>query len=102
MNFEKNTYAMVLNECLEALGLVLEYNLNDHPFHQHTVRVGEGCVLLGAKMGLEAKMLRQLYFAGLLHDVGKVSVPLDILNKRGKLTEEEFALVKKHTVHGSR
>ncbi|OHD65482.1 MAG: hypothetical protein A2176_13185 [Spirochaetes bacterium RBG_13_51_14] len=94
--------AMVLNECLESLGLVLEYNLKDYPLHQHAVRVGEGCALLGYKMGFDEKVLQHLYFAGLLHDVGKISIPLDILNKRESLTAEEFEIVKKHSVHGSR
>ncbi len=98
----KTTKSMVLNECLEALGLVLEYNLKDYPLHQHAIRVGEGCVLLGVKMGVDPKILQHLYFAGLLHDVGKISIPIDILNKREKLTEEEFRLVEKHPVHGSR
>jgi putative nucleotidyltransferase with HDIG domain len=93
---------MVLNECLEALGLVLEYNLKDHPLHQHTVRVAEGCVLIGAKLDFDRKTLQRMYFAGLLHDIGKISIPLEILRKRSALSAEEFQIVQNHSVEGSR
>jgi HD-GYP domain-containing protein (c-di-GMP phosphodiesterase class II) len=102
ISHKKRTKALLLNECLEVLGLALEYNLKDFPLHQHVIRVGEGCVLLGAKMGFDRLKIRNLYFAGLLHDVGKISIPLGILNKKESLTEEEFTIVKNHTVQGSR
>ncbi len=93
---------MIINECLEALALVLEFDTRDFPDHQHGRRVGEGCVLIGEKLGLDAATLQRLYYAGLLHDIGKISVDPRLLAKRGRLTEEEFAVVKQHTVHGSR
>ncbi len=99
---KKRTETMLLNNVLEALGLALEYNLNDFPQHQHAIRVGEGCVLLGVKSGLDRRNIRNLYFAGLLHDVGKISIPLSVLNKRGSLTDEEFAIMKQHSARGSK
>ncbi len=92
---------MIINETLEALALVLEYNNKDFPDHQHGRRVGEGCVLIGAKLGLSQKKMQQMYYAGLLHDIGKISIGSNLLAK-SNLTDEEFETIKKHTVHGSR
>jgi HD-GYP domain-containing protein (c-di-GMP phosphodiesterase class II) len=102
MKLKDSMKSKVLYECLEALGLVLEYNLKDHPLHQHAIRVAEGCVLIGNKVGFDQKNLQRIYFAGLLHDIGKISVPLEILQKRKKLTIDELEIVQKHSVFGSR
>jgi HD-GYP domain-containing protein (c-di-GMP phosphodiesterase class II) len=93
---------MIINECLEALALVLEFNTKDFPDHQHGRRVGEGCVLIGDKLGLPADALQKMYYAGLLHDIGKISVDPHLLAKKGGLTAEEFDIIKRHTVEGSR
>jgi len=93
---------MLLNQCLEALGLVLEFNTKDFLSHQHAIRVGEGCVLIGEKLGLESRVLQKMYYAGLLHDVGKISIDPKLLAKKGKLTDEEFEVIKEHTRQGSR
>jgi HD-GYP domain-containing protein (c-di-GMP phosphodiesterase class II) len=53
-------------------------------------------------MGLSADRRRNLEFAALLHDVGKVAIPKAIINKPGRLDPEEFALVKTHTIEGQR
>ncbi|MCP4155643.1 MAG: HD domain-containing protein [bacterium] len=96
------TRAMLLNQTLEALALVLEFNMKDHPSHQHAIRVGEGCVLIGEKMGISPSSLQKLYYAGLLHDVGKISVDSRLLAKKSSLSDEEFEIIKMHTIHGSR
>lgn len=92
----------ILNECLKALGLVLEFDLNDHPTHQHSVRVGESCVIIGDKLGLSRKSIQQLYFAGLIHDIGKIGVDINILRKKSSLTSNEFLAVQQHSVTGGR
>ena len=93
---------MILNECLEALALVLEFNQKDYPVHQHAIRVGEGCVLIGEKIGLNPQSIQRMYYAGLLHDVGKISIDQKLLAKKGYLSDEEFDIIKKHTIYGSR
>lgn len=93
---------MLLNQCLEALGLVLEFNTKDFLSHQHAIRVAEGCVLIGEKLGLGPRVLQKMYYAGLLHDVGKISIDPKLLAKKGKLSDEEFAIIKEHTQQGSR
>lgn len=92
----------ILNECLKALGLVLEFDLNDHPTHQHSVRVAECCVIIGDKIGLSQKKIQQLYFAGMIHDIGKIGIDINILRKKGPLTREEYIAVQQHSITGGR
>jgi putative nucleotidyltransferase with HDIG domain len=63
------------------------------------------CVLamgLAEWMGMGARDVRAFGVAGLLHDLGKVRIPLEVLNKRGKLTDDEREVMKNHTVEGAR
>ena len=50
--------------------------------------------------GSAEKTCERVYFAALLHDVGKIGVPLEIINKEGKLTDEEYEQIKQHSVLG--
>ena len=99
MDLDQN---LLLSQSLEALGLVLEYDLNDHTSHQHAVRVGESCALIAEKLGLPPERIQQIYYAGLIHDIGKIAIDINILRQNRKLTADEFAHVKKHPVIGSR
>ena len=47
-------------------------------------------------LGLDAEEVREVGLGGLLHDVGKMKIPNEILNKPGRLTQEEFAIMKSH------
>ena len=62
----------------------------------HSERVGMLARMTGAEMGLSPEELQELEWAGLLHDIGKIGIPESILNKPGKLTNEEFAVIKQH------
>jgi HD-GYP domain-containing protein (c-di-GMP phosphodiesterase class II) len=57
---------------------------------------------VGARLGLDAEQRRNLEFAALLHDVGKIVIPKEILNKPGKLDPQEWTIMKSHTVEGQR
>lgn len=70
--------------------------------YMHSVAVCALMVALAKQMGLNDADTRAAGFAGLLHDIGKMSIPLDVLNKPGKLTDEEFDLVKRHPEAGVR
>ncbi len=94
--------SMLLNECMESLALVIEFDMKDYPTHQHSIRVGEGSVLIGEKLGLEPSILQRMYYAGLLHDIGKISIDPKLLAKKGNLSDEEFEIIKNHTRNGSR
>ena len=66
----------------------------------HQQRVAELACLVGENMGLAADMVERLYLDGLLHDIGKVSIPRSILTKPGQLTREEWDLIRAHTRQG--
>jgi HD-GYP domain-containing protein (c-di-GMP phosphodiesterase class II) len=68
----------------------------------HSERVALLSRLLATQCGLDDAQVERIYMAGLLHDVGKIGVPERVLQKAGKLTDEEFALMKKHPEIGAR
>ncbi|MFB6344925.1 MAG: HD-GYP domain-containing protein [bacterium] len=66
----------------------------------HSRRVGQLGYVLGSRMGKDLETCRKIQYAGTLHDIGKIGVPDRILNKEGKLTDEEFEAIKEHPVRG--
>ena len=87
-------------EILERLALAAEYR--DDNTGQHTQRVGQMSALLARELGMPDSQVTLIGRAAGLHDVGKIGVPDSILLKFGKLTPEEFAVVKTHTTIGAR
>ena len=74
--------------------------ISDEYTFKHSVDVATMAMIIARKSGMPEKDIYQIGVAGLLHDVGKSRIPNEILNKAGKLTEEEFAVMKKHTLLG--
>lgn len=70
--------------------------------HRHSEGVSNIATELGMKMGMDVDGLRDLRRAGLLHDIGKLGIPNSILDKPGKLTDDEFGLIKRHPEFGQR
>jgi HD-GYP domain-containing protein (c-di-GMP phosphodiesterase class II) len=70
--------------------------------HKHSERVAAFGVRLARQLGFDSEGRAVVELSGLLHDVGKIGVPDAILNKPGKLTDEEFAQMRLHPVHGAR
>lgn len=66
----------------------------------HSDRVSEYSVLIGKRLGLPNSEIENLRLGGLLHDIGKIGISDSILTKNGKLTDEEYAEIKKHPVIG--
>lgn len=66
----------------------------------HVERVGAYSVEIGRKIGLSEADLQTLRTGGIVHDIGKVGIPDQVLNKPGKLTDEEFAIIKRHPLIG--
>jgi putative two-component system response regulator len=87
-------------EALERLALAAEFR--DDETGQHTQRVGVRSAMLAKAMGLSPDLVEQIRRAAPLHDVGKIGIPDAILRKPGKLTPEEFELMKTHTTIGAR
>ena len=63
--------------------------------------ISEFAVAVGEELGLPAPELRAVRMGALLHDVGKIGIPESILNKPGPLTDDEFTVMKRHTVIGA-
>lgn len=84
----------------DALVALSKLRRHDAYTFTHGVNVSVLAVAFGAALALDAGELRELGLAGLFHDLGKTGVPDAILNKPGRLTPEEFALVKSHPEHG--
>jgi len=67
---------------------------------EHSLRVSVMAVALGRELDLMEKELEDLGIAAMLHDVGKVNIPIEVLNKEGSLNKEEYELIKTHAAHG--
>jgi putative two-component system response regulator len=87
-------------EIIERLARAAEFR--DDNTGQHTERVGQMAALLARQAGLPDQQIALIRRAAPLHDVGKTGVPDTILLKLGRLTDEEFAVVKTHTAIGAR
>ncbi|MBN2268623.1 MAG: HD domain-containing phosphohydrolase [Acholeplasmataceae bacterium] len=66
----------------------------------HSERVSQYCMKIGENLKLNADELEELKMAGMLHDIGKIAIPDSILDKPGKLTDEEWIIMKQHTLYG--
>ncbi len=66
----------------------------------HSKRVAEYASMLAKRMGMSEDEQEEIYRAGLLHDIGKIRIPVEIINKAGKLTDEEYNIIKIHPVTG--
>ena len=83
------------------ISLVRLKNADDYTY-MHSVAVCALMMALARHIGMSGQQLHTAGMAGLLHDLGKAHIPLAILNKPGKLTEAEFAVVRSHPVEGHR
>jgi len=83
---------------LMALTALKKY---DNYTFTHMVNVSALAMAQARALNLDGALLREFGFAALMHDIGKVNTPLEVLNKPGKLTNEEFAIMKRHVVDGA-
>ncbi len=67
---------------------------------EHSDRVSKYCLMMGEKLNLTNNENLELEFAGRMHDIGKITIPDSILKKPGKLTDEEWVIMKNHTING--
>jgi len=72
----------------------------DNYTYQHSVQVSVITILIAIKLGYDNKKLMEIGLGAMLHDIGKISSPYEIVNKPGRLTEEEMSEIKKHTWDG--
>lgn len=83
-----------------AVALVDAIDAKDAYTHGHSARVAEYAKRIAADSGKSTEECENIYYAALLHDVGKIGIPDSIINKEGKLTEEEYGLIKSHPAIG--
>ncbi|MGO9013789.1 MAG: HD-GYP domain-containing protein [Dissulfurispiraceae bacterium] len=70
--------------------------------YTHSVNVAVLCIAIGSALGFERRKIEKLGVGALMHDIGKSILPKDLINKQGRLTKEEFSLLKTHVIEGFR
>ncbi len=96
----KQELAVASEETVLRLAKAAEFR--DDETAQHTLRMSHYCRLIAEKLGFGRERCELIRLASQLHDVGKIGIPDAILLKPGKLTEEEFSLMKEHALFGFR
>jgi len=85
---------------MELFDLLYNMRAMADPLYSHSLNVGLISRMIGRWLRLEKRDLNTLTISGLLHDIGKCKIPDEVLNKPGKLTDEEFALIRQHPKFG--
>ena len=94
---QQETMALV-GGITEAFAKVID--MKDRYTNGHSSRVAKYTAMLARELGYDEETVEKYYRIALLHDIGKVGVPQEVLNKPGKLTDEEFEIIKSHTTKG--
>ena len=89
---------MIINESIETFTGFID--AKDPYTNGHSKRVAKYSRRIAKELGFSGEELDRIYYIALLHDCGKIAVPDSILGKPGKLTDEEFEIIKSHTVRG--
>ncbi|MCR5250967.1 MAG: HD-GYP domain-containing protein [Lachnospiraceae bacterium] len=84
-----------------ATALVNAVDAKDTYSHGHSLRVAVYSERIAGMLGKDEEECRKIYYAALLHDVGKIGIPISIINKKGRLTADEYETIKQHTVLGN-
>ncbi|MDP2210205.1 MAG: HD domain-containing protein [Candidatus Aquicultor sp.] len=96
-------YATLEQACFNSIAVLNELvNVVDHYSNNHSKRVAEISRRIAVEMDLAQDDIDLLFKAALIHDIGKVNVPPQILNKPEQLTDEEFNIIKEHPVTGAK
>ncbi len=89
---------MFIKEMTEAIARTID--MKDRYTKGHSTRVAEYTALLAEELGYDEDTVEKYYNIALLHDIGKIGIKPEVLNKNGKLTDEEFTLIKSHSTQG--
>ncbi len=95
---EQQSMKRLFEQTAEALASAID--AKDKYTHGHSSRVASYSKMIARMVGKDEKECDEIYFAALLHDIGKIGVPDQIINKKGKLTDEEYEKIKEHTTIG--
>jgi len=76
--------------------------IHDEYTKNHSQNVANISKMIAEVMDIPKESITQIYYAGLVHDIGKTLIPREIINKKGKHNEDEFKTIKKHSIHAYR
>jgi putative nucleotidyltransferase with HDIG domain len=96
----QNAVNAIMQDESTLLGLANIKNYDEYTFN-HSVNVAIYAIALGQRIGIPKKHLSHLGMAGLFHDIGKTKIPREILNKSGKLSSQEWTMMKAHPLVGA-
>lgn len=104
---QSKNFATIIDDLLnnimmnkEILTVLSDAFLYDNYIYQHSLQVAVYSIVIAKEMKYNAVEIRQIGIGALLHDVGKMMIPQEILNKPGRLTDEEYEIMKQHTKYG--
>ena len=95
---KQNENKKFIREMIEAFAKTID--MKDKYTNGHSSRVADYTVLLAKELGYDEETVDKYYNIALLHDIGKIGIPPEVLNKPGKLTDEEFNIIKSHSAQG--
>lgn len=104
MNAVGNTTEQLIDELSgkkDILINIADIKMYDDYTYHHSLSVAVMSIALGIELGLDRRQIHELGVAGLLHDIGKTSVPIEIINKHGPLTDDEYNIVRMHPVYAA-
>ncbi len=81
---------------------MMEIKSYDDYTYSHSLNVGVLSAMLASELGFMRNRLEEVTLCALMHDIGKLDIPIDIINKNGKLTAEEYETIKNHSTYGVR
>lgn len=99
MDERRNQMEAISLQMMQTLSTTIE--AKDEYTRGHSHRVAEYAVLIAEELGWDKKEIRNLRNAAHLYDIGRIGIPDSILNKPTRLTEEEYAVIKEHTIIGA-
>ncbi len=92
-------YKNITVESIQAIARTID--AKDEYTNGHSIRVGAYSKVIAENMGMSQDEVDNIYYIALLHDIGKIAIPDSILNKPGRLTDDEFGVMKSHTTRGA-
>jgi putative nucleotidyltransferase with HDIG domain len=95
-----NSFIDIILNDTSAVESLMQITAHDYYTHTHSINVSIYTLSLGSFLGIKGKDLEVLGMAAILHDLGKSKIDYEIINKNGKLSDEEFTLMKNHPVFG--
>ncbi|PMC34495.1 phosphohydrolase [Bacillus sp. UMB0899] len=100
--FTEQVFKHISKDISALIEIVNKVEEKDRYTYKHSERVAQYSVKIARKLKLNKENLENLTISASLHDIGKIHVPIEVLNKPSRLTDEEFALIKKHPVDGAK